>query len=88
MYYRLSTKFSKCPRFQAETESYRVPVEQILDVPVPEMVEQLVKLPKTVSEDGIQQPTVEQIVDILDPQDVEEPAEFFKASTAYRLWRS
>ena len=33
--------------------------EQILDVLVPETVEQLVKLPKTISEDKIQQRTVE-----------------------------
>ena len=43
-------------------------VERVLHVPVPEMVEQLVKLPKTVSEDGIQQRTVEQTVDIPVPQ--------------------
>ena len=54
--------------------------EQILDVLVPEMVEQLVKQPKTVSVDRIQERTAEQAVDILVPQDVEKPAEFFKAS--------
>ena len=45
--------------------------EQILDVLVPEMVEQLVKVPKTVLL-GIQQRTVEQIVDAPVPQAVEE----------------
>ena len=54
-------------------------VERVLDVGVPEMVEQLVKLPKTVSEDGIQQRIVERIADIPVPQVVEELAEFFKA---------
>ena len=50
-------------------------VEQISDVPVPQMVEQLVKLPKTVSQDRIQQRTAEQIVDIPVPQVVEELVE-------------
>ena len=49
--------------------------EEILDVFVPEMVEQLVKLPKTVSEDGIQQRTAERIADIPVPQTVEELVE-------------
>ena len=50
-------------------------VEEILGVLVPEMVEQLVKLPKTVSEDGNQQRTAEHIADIPVPQDVEELVE-------------
>ena len=37
---------------------------RILDVLVPETVEQLVKLPKTVTEDGIQQRIVERIAEI------------------------
>ena len=41
-------------------------VEQVLDVPVPEMVE----VPKTVSHDGIQQQTAEQIVDVPVPMEV------------------
>ena len=49
--------------------------EEILDVFVPEMVEQLVKLPKTVSEDGIQQRTAGRIADIPVPQTVEELVE-------------
>ena len=49
--------------------------EEILDVLVPEMVEQLVKLPKTVSEDRIPQRTAERIVNIPVPQDVEELVE-------------
>ena len=44
-------------------------VEQILDFPVPEMVEQ--KLPETVSDDRIQQRTAEHIAVIPVPQDVE-----------------
>ena len=61
MHHRLSGKFSKCPRRHAATEPCRI--HWVVDVP--EMVEQLVKLPKTVSEDGIQERTVEQTVDIL-----------------------
>ena len=46
--------------------------EQILDVLVPEMVEQLVKQPKTIPQDRIQQRTVEHITaDTPVPQDVE-----------------
>ena len=54
--------------------------EQILDVLVPDMVEQLVKLPNTVSQDRIRQRTVEQIVDIPVPQDVEELVEVSRVS--------
>ena len=43
-------------------------VDQIPDVLALEMIGQLVKLPKTVSEDGIQQRTVEGIADIPVPQ--------------------
>ena len=46
--------------------------EHILDVLVPEMVEQLVKLPNTVSEDRIQERTLERIADVPVPQVVEE----------------
>ena len=49
--------------------------EEILDVFVPEMVEQLVKLPKTVSQDGIRQRTAERIADIPVPQTLEELVE-------------
>ena len=63
-------------------------VERVVDVPVPEMVEQLVKLPKTVCEDGLQERTMEQTVDILVPRDVEEPAKFFKASSLDRVQQS
>ena len=47
--------------------------EQILDVPVPEMVKQ--KLPETVSDDRIQKRTAKHIADISVPQDVEELVE-------------
>ena len=60
-------------------------VERVLDVPVPEMVEQLVKLQKIVSEDGIQQRTVEQIVDVPVPQAVEELAEVFRVFSQDRI---
>ena len=50
----------------------QLPLVRILDVPVTEMVKQLMKLPKTVSEDGIQQRTVERIADIPVPQVAEE----------------
>ena len=63
-------------------------MDRVVDVPVPEMVEQLVKLPKTVSEDGIQERLVEQTIDTLVPQDVKEPAEFFKASSQDRAQQS
>ena len=47
-------------------------VEQIFDVPVPEMVNQLVEASKTVPQDRIRQRTVEQIVDAPVPQVLEE----------------
>ena len=60
--------------------------EQILDVLVPEMVEQLAKLSKTNHQDRIQQRTVEHIAaDTPVPQDVEEPAEFLKAFSQDRV---
>ena len=42
--------------------------EQILDVLVPDTVEQLVKLPKTISEDKIQERTARGMADIPVPQ--------------------
>ena len=57
-------------------------MEEILDVPVPEMVKQLVKLPNTVSQDRIQERTVERIADIPVPQVVEELVEVFKLQIA------
>ena len=38
-------------------------IEQTLDVPMPEMVKQLVEVPKTISQNRIQQRTMKQIVD-------------------------
>ena len=43
-------------------------VEQILDVLAPEMVEQLVKLPKTVSQNRTKQQTEEQVINAPVPQ--------------------
>ena len=53
MYHRLSSKSSKHTRSQAKTETCRVQGGQILDVFVLELVERLVRLPKTVSGDRI-----------------------------------
>ena len=53
--------------------------EQILDVPVPEMVSE------TVSQDRIQQRTVEQIVDVPVMQAVEELAEVFRVFSRDRI---
>ena len=60
-------------------------MEQIPDVPVLEMVEQLVKLPKTVSKDGVQQRTVERIADIPAPQVVEELVGVFKLQIVEKI---
>ena len=49
------------------------------------MVEQLVKLPKTESDDRVQQRTVEQIVDAQVPQAVEELAEVFRVFSQDRI---
>ena len=49
-------------------------VEQVLDVPVPEMVE----VPKTISQDKIQQRIVEQIMDVPVPQVMKELVEVSK----------
>ena len=86
MYHRLFGKFSKCQRQHAETDPSECTVEQILDVPVPEMVKQLVEEPKTIPQDRIHRRTVEHIADDTPiPQDVEEPAEFFKAFSQDRV---
>ena len=57
------------PKTSSRDRTLQRAVEQILDVPVPEMVTQLLEVPETVSR------TVEQIVDAPVPQAVEEPAE-------------
>ena len=59
--------------------------EQILDVLVPDMVEQLVKLPNTVSQDRIRQRPVEQIVDTSDPQVVEKLVVVFRVFSQDRI---
>ena len=58
---------------------------RILDVPVPETVEQLVKLPKTVTEDGIQQRIVERIAEIPVSQVAEELADASKVFPKDRI---
>ena len=67
-------------------------VEQMLDVPVPEMVEQLVELLNAVSQDRIQERTVERIDGFPVPQVAEELVEVFKAfpETGFNsvLWSS
>ena len=44
-----------CPRPQTETDHGSVQRNRVFDVPVPEMVKQLVEVPETVSQDRIQQ---------------------------------
>ena len=60
-------------------------MEQTLDVPVPEMVKQLVEVPNPVSEDRTPQRTVEHIVGIPVPQFVEELAEVFRVFSQDRI---
>ena len=60
-------------------------VEQIPDVLVPEMVEQLVKLPKTVSVDRIQQRIAEHIAVIPVPQGVKELVVVFRVFSQDRI---
>ena len=60
-------------------------VEQSLDVPVSEIVKQLVEVLETVSQDRIQQRTVEQIVDAPVPKAVEELAEVFRVFSQDRI---
>ena len=60
-------------------------VEQIPDVLAPEMVEQLVKLPKTVSQNRTQQQTEEQVINAPVPQVMEELLEVSKVFCQYRV---
>ena len=53
---------------------------EMFDVLVPDIVDQLVKLPNTVSQERIRQRTVEQIVDFPVPKDVEELVEVSRVS--------
>ena len=59
--------------------------ERILDVLVPEMVEQLVKLPKTESDDRTQQRTAEHIAVIPVPQGVKELVVIFRVFSQDRI---
>eukprot|EP00971_Amphidinium_carterae_P294816 5853820-Amphidinium_carterae.1 len=47
-------------------------VEQIVDVPVPQTVEEVVQVPRIIPQEQTVQRTVEQIVDVPVPQTVEE----------------
>ena len=49
------------PKISSQDRDLHGTVEQILDVLVPETVEQSVKLPSTISEDRIQERTAERI---------------------------
>ena len=73
------------PKTSSRDRTLQRAAEQILDVPLPEMVTQLVEVPETVSPDRIQQRTVEQIVDAPVPQVVEELAEIFKVFSQDRI---
>ena len=73
------------PKTSSRDQSLQSTVEQSLDVPVPEMVRQLVEAPKTVPQDKIQQRTVEQIVDVPFPQAVEKLAEVFRVFSQDRI---
>ena len=63
-------------------------MEQILDVPVPETVKQLVEVPETISEDSIQQQIVKHTFGIPVPQVMEELVEFSKVFPQDRVQQS
>ena len=65
------------PKISSQTESCSVPGNRFLAVPATLIVEQLVEVPKTVSQDRIQQRTLQQIPDTPGPQVVEELVEVF-----------
>ena len=65
--------------------------EQILDVPVPETMKQLLEKPETTSVDRVQQQTVKHIVGIPVPQVMEELVEFskvFPLDRVNRVWQT
>jgi len=47
-------------------------VEQVVDVPVPQVVEEVIEVAKVIPQERVQQRTVEQVVDVPVPQIVEE----------------
>ena len=68
-YYRyFAEQDTEAPKTSNRDRTLQCTAEQIPNVPVPEMVTQLVEVPETVSRDGVQQRTVEQIVDAPVPQ--------------------
>ena len=71
----MSSKLSKVLKISSQDRDLHGTVEQIPDILVPEMVEQLVKLPETVSDDKIQQRTAEHITVTSVLQDVKEMVE-------------
>ena len=78
MYHRLLSNLPACPRLKAGIETHQYTVEQILDVLVPEMVKQLMEVPKIISPNRVQQQTLQQIVETPVPQVVEELSEASK----------
>ena len=64
-------------KISSQTESCSVLLNRFLAVPVPRMTEQFVEVPKTVSQDRMQQRTLEQISVTTVPQVVEELVEVF-----------
>ena len=60
MCHRSSSRLPKCPRPQSRDRTLQRAVEQILDVPVPEMVNRLLEVPKIIPHDRILQRTVKQ----------------------------
>ena len=60
-------------------------MDQSLDVPVPQMIEQWEEVPKMVSQNRIQRRTAEQIVEVPVPKVVEEHVEIAKVSSQNRV---
>ena len=76
---------AEVPKTSSRDRTLQRTVEQILNVPLPEVVTQLVEVPETISPDRIQQRTVEQIVDAPVPQAVEELAEVSRVFSQDRI---
>ena len=63
MYHRMPIKLSKCPRWRSivyEDRIQELTAERIADIPVPQVVEELVELSRVFHLDRIQQCFVEQ----------------------------
>ena len=72
-------------KISSQTGSCSGPLNRFLAVPVPRMIEQFVEVPKTVSQDRIQQRTLEQISDTPVPQVAEELVEVFTVFSQDRV---